>query len=367
MRRGCRALARLFFAVAWVAAGPAAVAAAALPAANFSKISNEGRTLPVEAALGPHAGDWGCTRDDRSGLVWEVKVDDAAHLRHMARRYIWSEGAAPQDAGSPGAVGRCAGGEPCESTRLVSAVNVAGMCGAHDWRLPTVKELESIVDFGRSGPAIDLRFFPHTPDSYFWSATPSAGDAGTAWYVSFNHGSASQGFRDFGLHVRLVRGGKAGDRWVEAGAGAAANCGMAEPAFVDHGDGSITDRGTGLRWRRCAEGQRWSDGRCSGAATLHGWSEAMALGRDGWRLPQVVELRSIVDEGCRAPAIDGRVFPDAPGQRFWSATPFPTYPGQAWSVDFASGGAAYEDKAHARAVRLVRGVQPDSRLGAGPR
>ena len=81
----------------------------------------------------------------------------------------------------------------------------------------------------------------------------------------------------------------------------------------------------------------------------------------GWRLPQLLELRSIVDEGCRAPAIDGRAFPDTPGLRFWSATPFPAYPGQAWNVDFAGGSAGYEEEAHRRAVRLVRGAPHQAR------
>lgn len=346
---------RLLLAAGLVAGGSTAVAADALAAANFSKISNAGAVVPAGTALGPRAGDWACTRDNRTGLVWELKVDDQGHLRHMAHRYTWSGRIVPQDAAVPGAPGRCTGDGPCDSARFVAAVNAAGLCGAYDWRLPTVKELESIVDFGRSGPAIDAQFFPHTPDSYFWSSTPSAGDAGIAWYVSFNHGSASQGFRDFGLHVRLVRGGRAAAD--QAGRGAAAGGGAGDFAFVDNGDGSVTDRRTGLRWRRCAEGQRWGGGRCSGSATLHGWAEALAMGHaEGWRLPQVLELRSIVDEGCRAPAIDGRAFPDAPGLRFWSATRFPAYPGQAWNVDFAGGSAGYEEEARPRAVRLVRDV-----------
>jgi hypothetical protein len=339
--------------------------------ARFSKISHAGDVLAVDAILGEESGDWACTRDNRSGLVWEVKVVAPGHLRHMAHRYSWLNRDSVRNGGSSGssAGGRCTVAGRCDTEHFAAAVNAAGLCGAHDWRLPTVKELESIVDFGRAGPAVDPAYFPNTADSYYWSATPYAGDGRIAWYVSFNHGSASHGVRDFGLHVRLVRGGTIADDY-RSPAGATRNCNDAMVAatpsaqFFDHGDGTVTDRRTGLRWRRCAEGQRWSGGICTGDATLHRWPEAMALGRttgEGarengveWRLPDVAELRSIVEEGCHSPAINAGIFPGSPAARFWSASPVAAYPGRAWTVDFTMGNAGYDEGAASSAVRLVR-------------
>jgi hypothetical protein len=356
-------------------AGPGSTAGAT----HFSKLSNAGDVLPTDAALGTGVGDWICTRDNLTGLVWEVKRDDAAHRRHMAHRYKWFERELARNGRAPGlfAADHCAGVGRCDTERFVAEVNAEGMCGARDWRLPTVRELETIVDFSRVGPAVDPEYFPNTPDSYYWSATPYSGDRSVAWYVSFNHGSASHGFRDFALHVRLVRGGA----WITADAAVsgdvASNCNAAMVAatpsgeFLDHGDGTVTDRRTGLRWQRCAEGQRWVRDTCAGVATLHSWSAAMAMGctttggaepcRDGWRLPELLELRSIVEERCHSPAINDWIFPNTPAVHFWSATPFVAYPGDAWTVDFAMGNSGYHGGASVHAVRLVRDGRRDVR------
>ena len=81
------------------------------------------------------------------------------------------------------------------------------LCGRNDWRMPHVKELESITHFGVFNPAIDGTWFPNTPASFFWSGSPSAGDAAYAWGVNFNGGNAFIGIRGSASRVRLVRAG----------------------------------------------------------------------------------------------------------------------------------------------------------------
>src|SRR5258706_9474740 len=62
------------------------------------------------------------------------------------------------------------------------------------WRLPSLTELQTIVDETRESPAIDVNVFTDTPPKgYFWTSSPQAGSAdggysGYAWYVSFFHG-----------------------------------------------------------------------------------------------------------------------------------------------------------------------------------
>jgi hypothetical protein len=57
------------------------------------------------------------------------------------------------------------------------------------WRLPTKKELESLIDRRTNGPSIDALAFPNTPhDKYFWSSSPRARAPETAWAVNFNYG-----------------------------------------------------------------------------------------------------------------------------------------------------------------------------------
>jgi hypothetical protein len=58
------------------------------------------------------------------------------------------------------------------------------------WRLPTGKELITLVDVSVAypEPTIDSTAFPGTPADYFWSMTPFEGTPGNAWAVSFNYG-----------------------------------------------------------------------------------------------------------------------------------------------------------------------------------
>lgn len=73
------------------------------------------------------------------------------------------------------------------------------------WRLPTHNELSGIVDLSRANPAIDTVAFPWTPSETFWTSTPYAEHAETAWYVDFRRGAAS-GFRvDSTNRVRCAR------------------------------------------------------------------------------------------------------------------------------------------------------------------
>ena len=174
---------------------------------SFSKISNAGAALPASATLGSAAGDWACTYDNVTGLMWEVKTTSGR--RSSAHTYTWFSSDASNNGGVTGTAGGGTCGDAagtCDTEKLAATTNGFTLCGHNDWRMPHVKELESIAHL-RVFPAIDGTWFPNTPASFFWSGSPYAGFASSAWSVNFSDGYASIGSRGNAYRVRLVRAG----------------------------------------------------------------------------------------------------------------------------------------------------------------
>jgi hypothetical protein len=73
------------------------------------------------------------------------------------------------------------------------------------WRLPTIKELQTLVDETRRMPAIDVTAFPHTVSDYYWTSSQVPGFATQAWTVSFAYGFDGFFGADTQQHVRCVR------------------------------------------------------------------------------------------------------------------------------------------------------------------
>jgi hypothetical protein len=90
-----------------------------------------------------------------------------------------------------------------ERTRAEATALCAARPGG--WRLPTMKELQTIVDDSRADPAIDVVAFPDTPSESFWTATPFAPIPGSAWRTSFQRGYTYDSMEDSTYRVRCVR------------------------------------------------------------------------------------------------------------------------------------------------------------------
>jgi hypothetical protein len=94
----------------------------------------------------------------------------------------------------------------------LAAAATSTFAGHSDWRLPNVKELQSIVESCGYNPAINQTVFPATPAAFsWWSASSYGPNPASAWSVNFNGGNVFANDRSIGLFVRLVRGGQSFD------------------------------------------------------------------------------------------------------------------------------------------------------------
>ncbi len=191
-------------------------------------------------------------------------------------------------------------------SQAVDYANSANIGGYSDWRIPTIKELYSLVNFkGQTGkgnpntskvpydakPYIDTKYFDFEYpkerrfiDAQYWSSTDyvntTMGGAETFFGVNFADGRI-KGYPKFRAHgkqssfyLRVVRGNK--------------NYGKNK--FVDNRDGTVYDRATNLMWMKndSQKGMKWE-------SALAFCESLQIAGKSNWRLPNAKELQSIVD------------------------------------------------------------------------
>jgi hypothetical protein len=228
--------------------------------------------------------------------------------------------------------------EHCEALELA---------GYDDWRLPNVRELQSIVDYGECLPAIDESAFQSFSD-FYWSSSGRMCSPFQAWKVSFANGEVILEFDDvfFVLHhVRAVRGPAEAFGWLpDTGQvscydsnGNEIDCNDTDwpgqdgfyqlgcpmdDRFTDNDDGTVLDRCTGLVWTKDPLDTN-GDKRPDSVA----WQQALQFcgslefaGHSDWRLPNIRELYSIADySGSRLPSV---FLPNIDNN--WSSTTLPS-------------------------------------------
>lgn len=198
---------RIYWLLALIIGLSAGCGRAAPPSADsqtgrFVALNNDG-TFSNNAAL--HS----CTRDVRTGLVWERK-SDVEGLHDWRNTYSWfSPEAAHDELDYRGTEdnGSCDHGR-CDTWHLVNAINDEGLCGYSDWRIPSRDEMLSISDLlkAKSPPTVDTEYFPLTKSAEYWTANDYSFQHDSAWSWNFKYGHDRVDWKKSPKYVRLVRG-----------------------------------------------------------------------------------------------------------------------------------------------------------------
>jgi hypothetical protein len=209
--------------------------------------------------------------------------------------------------------------------------------GINRFRLPTVHELMTIMDFGGFPPLIN-DIFTDTSSNYYWTSTQFAGSIENVWVVGFLGGivytRSTQETNEFGVRCVMGQTVTYGD-------------------FKDNDDGTVSDLATGLIWQQQEH------------STTLSWSDAIDYCSDlelgdykDWRLPNIKELHSIIDAKLFDPALEFFAFPEiGPEVYFWSATSDVDLERNAYSVNIDDGFVGQSSKNNPYSVRCVRSKQ----------
>ena len=260
-----------------------------------------------------------------------------------------------------------------EAFQYVAVMNQSQFGGFSDWRLPNCLELLSLRDLGEEF-TIPSAFINTTPDGY-WSSTCSADFsvqtfAFMVWYYSghmfsknteifkgavracrtFYHGMSPCGFPKTGQTIVAHPAGGydlGGDGAVQAGYPTVG------PRFTDNGNGTVSDNATGLTWQQDCSVQpySWNDA----FAYVSDLNQQNFAGHSDWRLPNQMELFSLINYGECDPAIEESFFYGTQSGDYWSGNTGENHPTLAWYVSFNGGGGDQFQKTITLYVRAVRG------------
>lgn len=132
---------------------------------------------------------------------------------------------------------------------------------------------------------------------------------------------------------------------------------MYAPRFALSADGIATDLITGLQWQREDAGEmRWADAPA--------YCQSLRLGGlTGWRVPEPLELFTILNHGFSQPALDPAVFSRTSAEYWWASIARPDNPALAWAANAGGGIGAHpvsesisaggSKRFHTRCVRTV--------------
>jgi hypothetical protein len=242
-----------------------------------------------------------------------------------------------------------------EALDHVAAMNEEKAFAHSDWRLPSRRELRSLMSHQTKKPALpEGHPFTNVFLGWYWTSTTAAINPAYAWYVHMEGARMFYGNKDqFALlwPVRAEGNGvlpATGQTLCHDSQGRVIPCeGTGQDGEFRFGqawpgprfeviEDIVVDHLTALRWSKCADlaggPVSWPD-----ALTAVERLNQRAEGKAAWRLPNINELESLVDCGMHSPALpSGHPFTDSQ-EYYWSSTTSIFEPEWAWALYLRKG------------------------------
>lgn len=300
-----------------------------------------------------HDNKDGTITDTATGLIW---LKDANRFGEVT----WAEGLAKAKSLAGGSDG-------------LSDCSKAG-----DWRVPNIRELLSIVDYGNFDPIVTEGYpFRNLKPRIYWTSTSLTPAPLLAWMITLGIGPTVFVVKSSPCHIWPVRGtksrvpktgqvvcwdssgkvvscsGSGQDGDIQAGAP------FPNPRFTDNKDGTVTDNLTNLVWlkngnpfgfRVWEQALSLCNSLASGQAGLSDGSQ-----KGDWRLPNVREIESLVDYNQVGPCLPaGHPFDNVRPSSYWTSTSVTAAPTEAMFIILGVGPSIFESKEHPFFVWPVR-------------
>jgi len=230
---------------------------------SFTKLNQYGETLSDSAEI------WSMVRDNVTGLIWEVKTDDES-IRDKDNTFYWFDSNPETNGGNAG------NDNELNTENYINQLNEYRLFCHSDWRMPTLNELATLINYGKTSPAAFVKYFPNMQSQKYWSSSSYNEDSSYAICIDFSIGS--EYFNKKAIkrsYIRAVIGQKRAGQ---------------EKRFVEKGNNILVDTHTGLVWalQPTTEMKNFKD--------AVSFCENLVLsGNENWRIPTIAEIRSILD------------------------------------------------------------------------
>ncbi len=201
-----------------------------------------------------------------------------------------------------------------------------------NWRLPTKAELESLVDYNKTTPAINENFT--CQPSFYWSSIAHKGNIDYAWGVYCLDGADHWLHKSNNYYVRCIQDKQPKQQAV---------------TYVV-GTHSAIDKQNKLEWQKQPSTDKlsWNDGQTY-------CTQLFVNNKRDWRLPTIQELKSLVNYTKYYPAIESSI--PCQSTIYWSSTTVADKEREkAWTVFFGNGDDIWKNKTEQHAVRCVREI-----------